>query len=831
MSILYFVAKTPGTGAELFGVADGGAPFLVHQFTAGSAGYLDSGGGAMVAVGGKMYMTTTDDRKTNNVFEVNGTTITKITSFVEPSGTFSNTGAGGVFSLNGQAYVIKTYGNQPSELWSIANGSAAFSANMPGAYPIPLAQIGGKLIYSALTSGGYKLYSISPGSTGQLVANAPTLDSASPEFRKVGDSWYFQGKTSATGVELYKMDAAGAVSLALDINPGSASSNPSLYKNFAQMVGGDLYFAATTGTSGSELWKIASNGTISQVADLNPGTENGYPTLGKYGLINGEAYFSATTSGNSQLWKIKADGTLQQLTNLTTGPTYGAVSAPSFAFRNEVYFEATADAHGKELWKIAANGAVSRVADLSAGALNTRILSDGVDFNGAHYFIADIETGSSGSPTYSRALYKIDAAGVVSRVKVFQADATYAAVANSYVIHEVFGGNLYLTASDGSSEGPTLWRVTGTGAVEQLGVSGAHLQRGGFPLFAFPEGGGTTHTPTDIKLSAATVSEFAKTGTRVGTLSTVDADVGDAFTYKLLDSAGGRFVLSGNELKVANGLLLDYEQAKSDTVKIQVTDSQGHTRTETFTITIKDVNPESVTGSSAADTFVGGAGNDTLSGMAGNDKLTGGAGNDRLDGGTGSDTLTGGTGNDTYLVDSSGDKVVESANGGTDTILSSVTIKALAANVEKLTLTGSANLSGTGNALANTIVGNGGANTLDGGAGNDVLTGGAGKDIFLFTTAPSSKNLDHITDFRSVDDTIKLENAIFKALSPGALAKDAFALIASKAEVVDTDVRILYDKAQGALYYDPNGGTASGRIQIAVLDNHATLAFNDILVV
>jgi Ca2+-binding RTX toxin-like protein len=50
------------------------------------------------------------------------------------------------------------------------------------------------------------------------------------------------------------------------------------------------------------------------------------------------------------------------------------------------------------------------------------------------------------------------------------------------------------------------------------------------------------------------------------------------------------------------------------------------------------------------------------------------------------------------------------------------------ANVENLTLTGTAAINGTGNELNNAIIGNGGANSLSGGDGNDSLAGGAGND-------------------------------------------------------------------------------------------------------
>ncbi len=48
-----------------------------------------------------------------------------------------------------------------------------------------------------------------------------------------------------------------------------------------------------------------------------------------------------------------------------------------------------------------------------------------------------------------------------------------------------------------------------------------------------------------------------------------------------------------------------------------------------------------------------------------------------------------------------------------------------AANVENLTLPGSADISGTGNDVSNRLTGNAGKNTLTGGKGNDTLDGGA----------------------------------------------------------------------------------------------------------
>nr|WP_318987501.1 calcium-binding protein [Roseomonas ponticola] len=154
------------------------------------------------------------------------------------------------------------------------------------------------------------------------------------------------------------------------------------------------------------------------------------------------------------------------------------------------------------------------------------------------------------------------------------------------------------------------------------------------------------------------------------------------------------------------------------------------------------------TGNAAANVITGNGGANRLSGLGGADTLLGGAGADTLDGGTGADRLAGGLGNDVHVVDDAGDVVVEEALGGTDLVLASVDWT-LGSEVERLTLTGSAGLAGTGNAQANLIAGNAGDNrlsglegadtltgglgndTLDGGAGNDSLAGGAGDDRYV----------------------------------------------------------------------------------------------------
>ena len=135
-------------------------------------------------------------------------------------------------------------------------------------------------------------------------------------------------------------------------------------------------------------------------------------------------------------------------------------------------------------------------------------------------------------------------------------------------------------------------------------------------------------------------------------------------------------------------------------------------------------------GNSKDDHLYGGGGNDLLEGGGGRDYLQGDAGIDRLDGGEEADRMAGGADSDFYIVDNRGDEVIEGVNNGTDRVESSVSFT-LGANIEHLTLTGTADLNGIGNELNNDITGNDGVNRLDGKGGTDHLIGGDKNDILI----------------------------------------------------------------------------------------------------
>ncbi|MEM7171442.1 MAG: tandem-95 repeat protein, partial [Pseudomonadota bacterium] len=166
---------------------------------------------------------------------------------------------------------------------------------------------------------------------------------------------------------------------------------------------------------------------------------------------------------------------------------------------------------------------------------------------------------------------------------------------------------------------------------------------------------GANDGPVELTLSGTSVDESSAEGVVVGSLSSSDAD-GDSLSYRLLDDAGGRFIIDGDEVKVAAGASLNHEATDSHQITVEVSDGNGGTKIKVFSVSISDVvESESLT-------LVGDEGNDRLTGADNNDTISGNGGNDRLVGGAGADELRGGDGDDTLFIDSD-DRVVEGGAG------------------------------------------------------------------------------------------------------------------------------------------------------------------------
>jgi hypothetical protein len=339
--------------------------------------------------------------------------------------------------------------------------------------------------------------------------------------------------------------------------------------------------------------------------------------------------------------------------------------------------------------------------------------------------------------------------------------------------------------------------------------------------------------------------------------------------------------LSGSDYTSTAGSLVFNSGVTSQNITIPILNDSINEADETFTLTLTNPTNASLGTISTATTTI----TDTLTtsttltlpvnvenltltgtaaingtGNAGDNIITGNSANNTLDGGTGNDTLKGGAGNDIYLVDSVRDVVIENANEGQDTIQSAVN-NTPSNNVENLTLTGTANINGTGNVLDNVITGNSGNNLLKGmngndrllggagndvlvgGAGNDQLTGGGGADQFLFGSgavfAQTQFGIDTITDFLKGTDKLVLSKLSFNILTSavgGNLLATEFATINTTTNELTlagaSTAKIVYNAGTGNLFYNQNlatSGLGTGGL-FASLTGTPNLGINDFLI-
>ncbi len=99
--------------------------------------------------------------------------------------------------------------------------------------------------------------------------------------------------------------------------------------------------------------------------------------------------------------------------------------------------------------------------------------------------------------------------------------------------------------------------------------------------------------PTDINLSPSSVAENEPVSTLVGTLSTVDADVGDSFTYSLVAGDGSddnaNFGISGDNL--ITDAIFNFESKSAYSVRVRSTTiGDGQWIEKAFAISITNVN-------------------------------------------------------------------------------------------------------------------------------------------------------------------------------------------------------------------------------------------------
>ena len=518
------------------------------------------------------------------------------------------------------------------------------------------------------------------------------------------------------------------------------------------------------------------------------------------------------------------NGTGNILDNVLTGNS--AANTLTGGAGNDTYVVGTGDV----VTELAAEGTdtvQSAVTYTLAANVENLTLTGAVAINGTGNALDNVLTGNSASNTLDGGAgndtlvgaagddtYVVDAVGDVTTelaaegIDTVQSAVTYTLAANVE--------NLTLTGAAAiNGTGNTLDNVlTGNSAINTLtGGAGNDTLNGGAGADILV--GGTGNDTYVVDVAGDVVTELVAEG-----IDTVQS----AVTYTLAANVEN-LTLTGAVAINGTGNTLDNMLTGNSAANVLT----GGTGNDTYVVGTGDTVVENVTEgtdlvqSDVTWTLDVNIEELTLTG-AGAINGTGNSLNNTLTGNSVANVLTGGTGNDTYVV-GTGDTVVENASEGTDLVQSDVTWT-LGANIENLTLTGNANINGTGNGSANVLTGNVGNNTLNGLGGDDIINyvigdgadavdGGANVDTLNISAAAGDQVLDvfyngtSLTNFE--DGTVTGVEQVTADLGAGT------------ADVLD------YFGSTAAVTVNLGAGTASGFTSITGIEEVAGGAGNDTL--
>jgi ELWxxDGT repeat protein len=273
----------------------------------------------------------------------------------------------------------------------IDTGSAA-------SWPSQLTNVNGTLFFTAnSTTAGQELWKSDGTAAGTALVKTFSpgwIENLTP----VQGTLFFSANDGTHATELWRSDGtATGTTLVKDINPGGSYLNQDggSYPKGLTVVNETLFFSASDGTNGTELWKSDGTATgTTLVKDIYPGgywVPGGSYYYGYYYTFvpnssspgnltnaNGMLYFTATDGqSGGELWQ--SDGT-EDGTVLVSDINPGSASSSPRNLTNvndTLYFTASESAHGEEPWLLApdSNGPTLEVsgfpATITAGVAGT----------------------------------------------------------------------------------------------------------------------------------------------------------------------------------------------------------------------------------------------------------------------------------------------------------------------------------------------------------------------------------------------------------------------------------------------------------------------------
>lgn len=275
-------------------------------------------------------------------------------------------------NMNGTSYFLADDGIHGRELWmsnGTVNGTKMVKDIRPGtegSYLVPGFYIisNGKLFFAANDgTHGNDLW-ISDGTEAgtELVKDINPLSGSIDCFYGcihsiINGLLFFEAFNQSNGFELWVSDGTEAgTEMVKDINPGTGSSRNCFWNCSWTIADGILYFAASDGTNGRELWMSDGSETgTAMINNINPFATDDNSRSGPRTLkfINDVLFFVAEDGiHGEELWQ--SDGTesgTEMVQDIYVGSP-GSIPRSLTVSGSKLFFVADDGVHGYELWAL-----------------------------------------------------------------------------------------------------------------------------------------------------------------------------------------------------------------------------------------------------------------------------------------------------------------------------------------------------------------------------------------------------------------------------------------------------------------------------------------------
>jgi ELWxxDGT repeat protein len=387
-----FFSADDGTNGEELWMSDGTTATMVEDAVAGGGifpGVVGSTPYGFTNVNGTLYFGATDDTNGTELWRSVApyTTATLVEDAVAGGGISPGTGnsfPNNIADVNGTAFFTANDGANGTELWTIVGTTATMVEDAvaggginPGglnSFPDALTNVNGTLYFAADDgTNGLELWTI-VGTTATLVEdgvagggiNPGAASSSLNALTNVNGTLVFSADDGTNGEELWKADGTTATLVEDAVAGGGIDPGGSSSPNALTNVNGTLYFRASDGTTGFELWKSVAPYTDATLVEdavagggINPGGGDSFPD--DLTGVNGSLFFSADDGVNgTELWKT--DGTIAAIVEdaVAGGGINPGVAASDpqglIDVNGTLFFSANDGTTGSELWKATTEG-------------------------------------------------------------------------------------------------------------------------------------------------------------------------------------------------------------------------------------------------------------------------------------------------------------------------------------------------------------------------------------------------------------------------------------------------------------------------------------------